>query len=239
MGIQHETASQFSGDAINNGNGIEDQLLEEIIPGEERIYRIVSLRELNLESERDMDAYFALLSHKDNVEHFGNPPVDAPDLKRKLERDNTHAYVAEDQSGNIVGVGGINDAAEGEHDHFLVKIVVDPQFQSKGVGQGEDIGKQLVVLLTEKAFFTRASDGRQRFKLDAAIIEGVPGWERMPHILESLGFNFRSKLPRQVDVYDSTEERVVRKSTQRWEIERDEWMRTRRKKETSQMLQLQ
>lgn len=226
-------------EAQKEGNGLQTSNHEGIGSTEQERYRIASLRELDLESETDLDAYFKFLTHDDNIEHFGNPPVDVNDLKRKLLRDNTHAYIAEDQEGTIVGAGGINDAAEGEHDHFLVKIVVDPQLQSKGVGQGKDVGRQLAIQLTEKAFYTKASDGRTRFKLDAAIIEGVAGWERMPHILENLGFHFRSRLPGQADVYDPTLQRVVRRPTVRWEIEREEWMRVRRRVDIKDMLQQQ
>jgi len=219
--------------ATGTTNGVEEQgKLFEVTPfPEQERYRIASLRELNIESERDLEDYYRLLTHPDNREHFSNPPVSTSDLKQKLIRDSTRAYLAEDISGRVIGAGGVNDAAEGEHDHFLIKIVVDPESQGKGEG------KKLVVLLTDKAFSTRTNDGRVREKLDAAVIEGVQGWERMPHILDSLGFHFRSRLPRQVDVYDRTEDKVVRKPTQRWEIERDEWMRTKRRKEISQMLQ--
>ena len=140
-------------------------------------------------------------------------------------------------SGRVIGAGGINDAAEGEHDHFLVKVVVDPDYQSKEDIRGRHVGRQLIIQLTEKAFHTKASDGRTRFKLDAAIIEGVPGWERMPHILENLGFHFRSRLPGQVDVYDPRLQRTVRRPTVRWEIEREEWMRARRRTDIKNMLQ--
>lgn len=220
-----------------NGNGIKTGEGASFV--EQECYRIVRLRELDVLNEKDLRAYFMLLTHPANREHFSSPPTDIDDLQYKLKRDGTHAYLAENMLGEIVGAGGINDAAAGEHDHFLVKIVVDPQLQSKGEGQGKDVGKQLVVHLTEKAFFTRASDGRQRLKLDAAIIEGVSGWERMPHILEILGFHFRSRLPGQVDVYDPRLQRTIRRPTVRWEIERDEWMSIRRRKEISQILQPQ
>ena len=211
---------------------------ETINPSER--FTLVPLRELDLENEGDMDDYFQLLTHTNNIEHFGNPPLDAKDLKRKLLRDRTHAYIAENKLGEIVGAGGINDAAEGEHDHFLVKVVVDPNLQTKPDDpstHGRHVGKQLIVQLIDKAFSTKASDGRTRFKVDAAIIEGVPGWERMPYILESLGFHFRSRLPGQVDVYDPRLQRTIRRPTFRWEIEREEWMRSRRRTDIRNILQ--
>lgn len=206
-------------------------------PSSEERWRIRGLRELNLESEQDMNDYFRLLKHPLNVDHFSSPPKDVLDLKNKLLRDKTHAFLAVNGLGQVVGAGGINDAEEAQHDHFLVKVVVDPDYQSTEHIQGRHVGKQVVILLIEKAFYTRASDGRTRLKLDAAIIEGVPGWERMPHILENLGFHFRSRLPVQVDVYDSSLEKIIRKPTVRWEIEREEWMRVRRRTDIRSVLQ--
>lgn len=186
-------------------------------------YSVISLREFDPQNEGDLNAYFRFLSHPLNIGHFSNPPKDPEDLKQKLERDKTHAYLAENINGELIGAGGINDASEGEHDHFLVKVVVDPELQGKGVG------RILVIQLIEKAFFTKTSDGRERTKLNAAVIRNVPGWDRMPNILEGLGFQPKQILLRQVDVLDQEKEEVVRKPTERWEIMKEDWMRVRRR----------
>lgn len=197
---------------------------QEVICPEER-NKLVSLREIDLENLQDLQWYFELLAHPDNRDHFASPPTSALNLKGKLVRDNTHAYLAENAFGEIIGAGGINDAAEGEHDHFLVKVVMKPELQ----GQGK--GRQLIVNLIEKAFSTKTSDGRDREKLDAAIIREIPGWDRMPHILSRLGFNPVSILQNQVDVV--VEGRTIRKDVERWEIKREDWMRVRRRQEIS------
>lgn len=195
---------------------------------EEERYRIVVLRELNLESEQDLNSYFKLLTYPDNIEHFSNPPTDTENLKQKLAHDSTHAYLAENMLGEVVGGGGINDAPEGEHDHWLVKVVVDPAFQGKGSG------KQLVAQLAEKAFFTKTHTGKDRTKIDAAIIRNVRGWERMPRILEQLDFRPLHILLQQVDVQEQGE--TVKKPTERWELRKDDWMRLRRTHSVQQLL---
>lgn len=195
---------------------------------EEERYQIVALRELNLESEQDLDNYFRLLTHPDNIEHFSNPPTDAENLKQKLVHDSTHAYMAENILGEVVGGGGINDAPEGENDHWIVKVVVDPEFQ------GRRLGKQLVAQLTEKAFFTKTPDGRDRTKIDAAVIRNVRGWERMPRILEQLGFRPLHILLQQVDVLEQG--MIVKKPTERWELRKDDWTRVRRTSSVQQLL---
>ena len=187
---------------------------------EQEHYRIASLRELNLGSEQDLSDYFRLLTHPDNIEHFSNPPTDTENLKQKLVHDSTHAYLAENMLGEVVGGGGINDAPEGEHDHWLVKIVVDPKSQSRG------LGKQLVAQLVEKAFSAKTPDGRDRTKIDAAVIRNVRGWERMPRILEQLGFRPLHILLQQVDVQEQGA--IVKKPTERWELTKDDWVRKRR-----------
>lgn len=211
-----------------NGNDLQTHAGEGAPFSDQERYGIASLRELDLDSEQDMTVYFKLLTHPLNREHFSSPPTDPDNLKYKLTRDGTRAYLAENMLGETVGAGGINDAAAGEHDHFLVKVVVDPQFQGKG------LGKQLVVNLIEKAFSTKTGDGRDRTKLDAAIIREVPGWDRMPHLLATLGFHPVSILVDQVDVVVAG--RTIRKPTERWEITRGDWMRIKRRQEISLLL---
>lgn len=213
------------------GNGLQTSTHEGIGFSEQERYRIVSLRELKVENEQDLKDFYRLLTDPANIEHFSSPPTDPENLKQKLIRDSTRAYLAEDMSGRVVGAGGINDAEEGQHDHWVVKVAVDPSVQGKG------IGKQLVARLVEEAFTTKTSDGRDRRKLDASIIRNVDGWWRMPRILENLGFRPLHIMLNEVDVYVQEAGRTVKKPTERWELRKDDWMRTRRRKEISQILQ--
>jgi GNAT superfamily N-acetyltransferase len=127
--------------------------------------------------------------------------------------------------GEIVGAGGINDAAESEHDHFLVRAVVNPDYQNRG------IGRQLVVALTNIAFLipavTFSVDGerreRERIKLDVAVIRYVEGWDRMPRILSGLGYRFVHFLPNQVTVKDGNTGLEIVRPTERYEISREDW----------------
>jgi GNAT superfamily N-acetyltransferase len=214
-------------------NGTEEQgkLFEVARFPEQECYRIVSLRELDLGSEQDLTSYCRLLTHPDNREHFSNPPTDSNNLKEKLTRDSTHAYLAENMLGKVVGAGGLNDAQPGEHDHWLVKAAVDPELQGRG------LGKQLLVRLIEEAFTTKTSYSTDRAKLVASIIRNVKGWERMPDLLEQLGLRPLHIMLNEVDVYVQEEGRTVKQPTERWEISKNDWMRIRRRKEISQMLQ--
>jgi len=188
-------------------------------------YTLALLRELDLKNESDLTAYFQMLTHPANIQHFSGPPKDTADLKRKLEHDRTHTYIAENMLGEIVGAGGINDAAESEHDHFLVRAVVNPDYQNRG------IGRQLVVALTNIAFLipavTFSVDGerreRERIKLDVAVIRYVEGWDRMPRILSGLGYRFVHFLPNQVTVKDGNTGLEIVRPTERYEISREDW----------------
>ena len=188
-------------------------------------YTLAPLRELDLENESELSSYFEMLTHPDNIKHFSSPPENPADLKLKLVRDRTHAYLAENMLGEIVGAGGINDAPEGEHDHFLVKIVVHPDYKGKGVG------RQLVTALTDIAFSTPAvtitatgeRKERERIKLDAATIRYVEGWDIMPRLLSSLGYRFVHFLPNQVTVKDRNTGEEVLRPTERYEISREDW----------------
>jgi len=197
---------------------------KEIVDPSEK-YTLAPLRELDLENESDLTAYFQMLTHPANIQHFSGPPKNTDDLKRKLEHYRTHTYIAENMLGEIVGAGGIDDAAESEHDHFLVRAVVNPDYQNRG------IGRQLVVALTDIAFSTPAvmvgADGerreRERIKLDVAVIRYVEGWDRMPRILSGLGYRFVHFLPNQVTVKDRNTEIEILRPTERYEISRGDW----------------
>lgn len=180
-------------------------------------YSVVRLRPLDRESESDLKAFFELLTDTNNVEHFANPPTDYLNLRDKLTRDDTKVYLAENRQQEIVGGGGINDAAEREHDHWLVKVAVNPSFQGKGMG------KQLVARLIEEAFTTKSRYGTDRTKLDASVIRNVEGWWRMPRILENLGFRPLHIMLDEVDVYVQETGKTVKKPTERWEIRKPDW----------------
>ena len=197
-------------------------------------FTLVPLRELDVYNERDMTAYFELLTHPDNIEHFGNPPVNVLDLRRKLLRDRTHAYISENREGTIIGGGGINDAAEGERDDWLVKVVVHPDYKSKGVG------RQLVVALIDKAFETQAitisptrrRTERERIKLDAAVIRDVKGWEKMPNLLKSLGFRLAGVKENQVVIKEIETGLEALKPVETYEVSREDWFMRRQFRET-------
>lgn len=197
---------------------------------EEERSTVARFRELDRKSEGDLKAFFELLTHPKNIEHFSNPPTDYLSLRDKLTRDNTKAYLAENSLGEIVGGGGINDAQEGEHDHWLVKVAVKPELQGKG------IGKQLVVRLVDEAFNTKTSDGRERGKLVVSIIRNVQGWWRTPDLFGGLDFRPLHIMMDEVDVFVQDIGRTIKKPTERWEIRRTEWQHRKQKTDVKRIL---
>jgi len=191
---------------------------------------VVRFRELDRKSEADLKALFELLTHPRNVEHFSKPPSDYLNLRDKLIRDNTKVYLAENSLGEIVGGGGINDAQEGEHDHWLVKVAVKPDLQGKG------IGRQLVVRLVDEAFNTKTSDGRDRGKLVVSVIRNVDGWWRMPKLLGLLDFRPLHIMMEEVDVFVQDIGKTVKQPTERWEIRKIEWQHRRQRADIKRIL---
>lgn len=196
-------------------------------------YTVVRLRPLDRENESDLKAYFELLTHPKNREHFASPPKDYLNLRDKLNWDDTKVYLAENSQGEIVGGGGINDAEEGQHDHWLVKAAVDPDLQERG------IGKQMLALLIEEAFTTKTSYDTDRTKLDASVIRDVEGWWRMPRLLQSLGFRPLHIMLNEVDIYVQELGKTVRKPTERWEIMKEDWGRVKRRSDVRNIVQRQ
>lgn len=178
--------------------------------------RKITLRRADLQSDEDMKIFYGLLTAPSNRYHLASPPRDTKDLREKLEKDGTEVYFARDQEGRVIGAGGINDAEEGQHDHWLVKVVIDPKHQNRGLGTV--VASQLI----EKAFTTKDRYGRDRRKISAAVIKGVPGWERMVSVLGKLGFRLVGDLETQVDV-PVRSGTVFTMPTQRFELTRSAW----------------
>jgi len=208
---------------------------KEIIDSSEQ-YTLAPLRELDLENEPDLTAYFQILTHPANIEHFASQPKNPAELKTELIQSNIRTYIGKNLLGEIVGGGGIENAPRGQHDHLLVKVVVHPDYQGNG------IGRQLVIALTDMAFSTPAvtttatgeRKERERIKLDAAVIREIEGWDRMPRLLRSLGFKFIHLLDNEVDIIEQSTGNIVIKPTERYEISREDWfLRRDLRKKTS------
>jgi GNAT superfamily N-acetyltransferase len=199
-------------------------------------YALAPLRELDLENESDLTAYFQMLTHRANIEHFASQPKNPAELKTELIQSNIRTYIGKNLLGENVGGGGIENAPRGQHDHLLVKVVVHPDYQGNG------IGRQLIIALTDMAFSTPAvtttATGeqieRERIKLDAAVIREVESWDRMPRLLRGLGFKFIHLLDNEVDIIEQSTGNTVIKPTERYEISREDWfLRKDLRKKTS------
>lgn len=186
---------------------------------------VVRVRKIDVNDREEIGTYFRFLTHETNRVHFAKPPERRRELQRLCSHKGMHALVAENALGEIVGGMMIRDAEWPQHDHFIEKVVIDPDKQGKG------IGTQMMILGIDWGFENITHDGRKRLKLDLSIIEGVEGWERMRDIVEKLGFEFRSRLPLQVDVVvkeeGGIEEIRVPMPTIRWEVVQDMWQMRR------------
>ena len=68
------------GSPKENRQGIENFNHGEI----QEQYILAPLRELDLENESDLTAYFQILTHTANIEHFSGPPEDPSGFKTKI-----------------------------------------------------------------------------------------------------------------------------------------------------------
>ena len=184
---------------------------------EDSLFALAPLQEMNLDNPLETEAFVRFLNHPTNSEHFTNPPSTVEEL-RNMCGFGVHPLVARNMQGDIVGGVVIFDAPRIEHDHTLRLVVIDPQMQNRG------LGRQMLIQVIDWAFREPASDGRMRMKLDVNIIEDVRGWERMRHLLADLNFEFRMRLPQQVDVYSPEAGGMVARPTERWELMRDRWI---------------
>lgn len=183
-------------------------------------FTLAGVREINLaseQSEADLETCARFLNQPSNRDHFASPPTTSEGMRALCSSPGVHPLIAENKLGEIVGGMIIRDAEPMQHDHWLEKAVVDTQLQGRG------LGRQMLKKGIEWAFTTLTIDGRRRMKLDTSIIMFVKGWERMYHLVESLGFEFRMILPDQVDV--PMRRGIETKHTTRWELRRSNWER--------------
>lgn len=165
----------------------------------------------------DLATYIRFLSYPVNRLHFDNPPRSLDEAKQSWDRRGNYPLVAVNLLGEVVGGLTISDAEKSQHDHWIKKVVVDPVLQDK------KIGTQVMYYGIDWAFSHRTHDGRERTKLNTAYIVHVPGWERMEFLLEdTLGFEFRSRLPRQVTVRMGNG-KTRKLPSMRWEMEKSKW----------------
>lgn len=205
--------SHLTGD---DGLAIIDPSIQEQKRIEDLRTTVAEVRALNIDNFDELRPYFRFLTHPSNREHFANPPASLEQLKEKLMRRGEHPLIGVNMMGEVVGGATISDAEEGQHDHWITKVTVDPKLQNKGIGE------QMMILIIDWAFSNPDVYGRERKKLDISMIRDVRGWERMEHLVEKLGFQFRMRLPEQVDVVTRAGG-VQTKATHRWEMMRAYW----------------
>lgn len=212
----------------NLGAGRENREASRIVVSEVRL--------MDTGNRVEVQAYIGFLNHPDSIRHFSNPPKNISALRKLCRTPGIWVLsalgIGEDGEERIVGGMAIEDAAPNQHDHFLTTVVVDPNLRGRG------IGRQMLIKGIDFAATTLTADKRIRNKLDVAIAMRVEGWEVMDILIESLGFEFRQRLPKEVDVPVLTEDgklqylpsgQIVKetKPTVRWELDLERWRATR------------
>jgi len=192
--------------------------LEELTYTPEEIIRstVTEVREMNWENPQEVETYLQFLTDPVNCQHFTGLPATVEDFQIACAKPGVHPLVAENMRGEIVGGMIIRDAEPQQNDHFIERVVVDSGFQDRGVG------RQMLARGIDWAFANPAWDGRERIKLDIAVIMNVAGWERMQHLVESLGFGNFWTLIEQVD-FTEEGQIVERKKVIRSELLRSRW----------------
>lgn len=197
---------------------------------------VTELRELDLTNRAQVGAYVDMLNFRglnkdgipiDNRSHFADPPVGVSDMLHRAEDPRLHPLVVLNVDGQVIGGATVEDASRNQHDHFLVWLVVHPDYPHRG------IGKTLVRKTLDWAAIHPASDGRRREKMDIAIITGIPGARHMRSLVtRKIGIAERvGGLRKQVDteIWDPKKDTItqVRRPTVRFEVDLDEWIELR------------
>src|SRR5581483_1341722 len=177
--------------------------------------------------------------------HFSKPPLTIKDLERKaIKRKDRNLFLFY-QDGQFVGSGGVNDADENEHDHFIVGVIVGDEFRGKGYG------KAIIVSLLDWMTVHHTADQRRREKAVMAVVDtsnrlpdltrGVDRvrWEDIPremkepmmNIADELGFEYVGTNKKQVNVDIPTTDGKGwvndTRPTIRFEYDLDDWRKLR------------
>lgn len=189
---------------------------------------VSEVREMDFTNDPELQRYVDFINDDKNKPHFADPPSTIEGLRVEARETGYHFLTAVNGLGEVVGGMLIEDAARSQHDHFLRWVVVDPELQSSKPGTGTGTGKAMLRKGIDWAATTLTHDGRRRDKLDASIIMGVDGWRIMQHILrDKLAFKRLMKLEDQVDVFDPKTGTIVRRHTERWELNLRLWRELR------------
>ncbi len=201
---------------------------------------VKSVRELNLESDEPA-IYLDLLRR--NSAHFTGifthiendiKPIKLRKFKSYLKKANNHPIVGLNKYGEKIGYAVVSDAPEGQHDNWIERFIIIDDLQ--GDVTPAKTGRTMLKSVLDYAFTTRDYLGRDRKKIDAAIVMFVPGWERAYNLFfKDSKFETKQTLPNQADVYippgvllDGEKEpllegRIVTRPTARFETMRDNW----------------
>ncbi len=181
--------------------------------------------------------YLRLLKRPANRSHFtgiynrveGSEVVSLSEeaFEGELRRSGNHTLAAFNVLGEVVGLGVIEDAARGQSDSWLTKVIVVNSLQNKHIEGGKThVGSQVVDKMAEWAFRTPTSDGRERTVLRAAVVRGVANWQRMEAVLDNYGFQFGELMKRQAEVLVKINGKweLVKRHVQRLSMSKEEWI---------------
>ncbi len=195
----------------------------------------IHVEEIDLGSQLELENYFNLLRNRSNRQHFTNVPKTIEDLRRELSRPGIHGLVIknaldeiDDPTINplhkIIGYSMIEDPPEGQEDAWIKHAVIANYYQNRKERDRSKnhVGTRSMRTIIKWAFETKTTDGRERTKLNAAVVKWVPNWERAYHMFDLLGFRDMATFKNQA-IVQLADGKIVRTDTDRFELERDYW----------------
>lgn len=214
----------------------EDDAREEVKKDPEKIRRITTVEKVEEldrlkkeEFESYLSLYHRLLRKETNRHHFVGVSVDLKRFIEDLSKPEYHVLVGKNKLNEVIGYCVVHDAASGQNDHWIEKLVVLNRLQNKYKKDLEEeerkkphTGTQFLDKILNWAFSTSAHDRRERININAAVVMFVSGYQRADQLLEHSGFIPFMRLRKQAEVQLPNGQLVVR-DVQRFALSREEW----------------
>ena len=141
---------------------------------------------------RSFEEVFRLLNEPSISPHLAWVPR-SPDEVIKSLNDSSYRYVAK-KNGHVVGTILHVPAGGPFTKHSLESLAVHPDFQHKGVASNiidESIERGKIIAFEEYK--------KDTYKVETAVISGVPGWILPLVLFARRGFKYRTLLPEQME----------------------------------------
>jgi len=200
-----------------NPNGIDSSLTN--VNPQERLRKrstIIRVEQIDL-STNQSSQYLQLLQDPINSAHFNPVPRDVDELIRELKTSGLHGVVGKNLLEEPVGYSKLRDPQPGRNDTWIEGLVIENDLQNKGGENELHAGSQFLEEIIKYAFSTPTHDGRVRTKVNAAVVKGIPNWERACGVFERSGFRNLGTYEDQVEVTGEMKDVEV------FELKRSAW----------------